>query len=177
MPPPTKFSRHRISGCISSDVSSLRKPFHWWRRIGSTTAKYACWVTAQPKSYPEIDKHSQYPDFYGQGWPVLHNRRKQQGLRVSSFSILDQRIDDGGHEGCRLIKTTCGVCAPRKAQALINDEHHNVRNRACSQTRFESLASLGRLLRVGWLARLWHFGIDTSITGFGPWTSWEDPIG
>lgn len=32
-------SRRTISGYISSDVSSLRKPFQWWRSISSLTAK------------------------------------------------------------------------------------------------------------------------------------------
>lgn len=116
--------------------------------------KYACWVTAQPESYPEIDKHSRNPGLYGQGWSATPQGGKQQGLRVSWFLILDQRIGDGGHEGCRLIKTTCSAYASRLKDQALYHEHHNVRNRACGQTRFGGLASLGRLWRVGEMARL-----------------------
>lgn len=83
--------QRRISGYISFDVSSLRKLFHLCPTIGSMTAKNMhvglLRRHAQPRSYPRIDKHSQDPDFHGQGWSATPQRSKQQG--APCFLFLD----------------------------------------------------------------------------------------
>lgn len=71
---------------------------------------------------------------------LLHKEADNRGsaFLISGFWTNGSLMK--GREGCRLIKTTCSVRAPRlKWAGSIANTTINVRNRACRQTRFGSL--------------------------------------
>lgn len=141
------------------------------------------------------DRHSRDPDFYDQGWSATPQASKQQGLRVCSFLILDQRIGDGRHEGCELIKTTCGVRAPSPQELRL---YYRLQTPQCTKSRMRSDpfwepcivgTSLGSWL-VGNAVKVTFFGVGTYLDinyplvwlwgeaerVLGPWISREERI-